>query len=473
MDDRRTLLEDDKEKLVDEILHLRRENETLRHQLEKLKQTTPAKSDKPKITKATAKTFGKPPHLWGRKKGHPGAWRSAPTHIDRDVAQTLSACPDCHHALGDPAEVDEHIQEDIIPARVEVTRFLRHRYWCPDCKKMITAPYSPDEVPSGHLGPRALATMVWLKYYAVLPGNKIKDIFHDLCGLSVSEGAIAQALQRLGTYLQIETDQILKAVRNAPHKHADETGWKINGIGHQLWAFLTEQWALVHINKSRGSKVPKAILGFPHQGVVSSDFYSAYNMLSGEKQKCLVHLNRDIHKARDVFPPGQDPPPDFHEPDKKLRRLLADAKRLADQRGSLHPLLFFRRVRRLKDRLLVFAEKRYTHAFWKRIGARLLRHHREIFMFLDKPGVPPDNNAAERAIRPHVILRNRSYQNRTHKGALAHERLGSVLQTLLLQKRNVVESLISAYPRHRQGHSTPVLFPSVHDRASPFLCNPQ
>ncbi len=80
-----------------------------------------------------------------------------------------------------------------------------------------------------------------------------------LRSFSVSEGAIAQALQRLGAYLQIETGQILTAIRNAAHKHADETGWKINGIGHQLWAFLTDRWALVHINKSRGSKVPKAI----------------------------------------------------------------------------------------------------------------------------------------------------------------------------------------------------------------------
>jgi len=82
--------------------------------------------------------------------------------------------------------------------------------------------------------------------------------------------------------------------------------------------------------------------------------------------------------------------------------------------------------------------------------------------------VPPDNNAAERGIRPHVILRNRSYQNRTTKGALAHERLGSVLQTLLLQKRDVIESLIAAYPKHRQGVGVSVLFPSVPGRLTPL-----
>jgi hypothetical protein len=51
---------------------------------------------------------------------------------------------------------------------------------------------------------------------------------------------------------------------------------------------------------------------------------------------------------------------------------------------------------------------------------------------------------AERSIRPHVIIRNRSFQNRTDPGALAHSRLTSILQTLLLQKRNVIEALTTA-----------------------------
>ena len=102
MDARLSLMENDKEKLVDEILDLRRENETLRQELEKLKQKSPAKSDEPKQAKASAKKFGKPPHLWGRKKGHPGSWRPAPDHIDRDVTQALTACPIAITPWADP-----------------------------------------------------------------------------------------------------------------------------------------------------------------------------------------------------------------------------------------------------------------------------------------------------------------------------------------------------------------------------------
>jgi len=72
----------------------------------------------------------------------------------------------------------------------------------------------------------------------------------------------------LGRYLCVEADVILKKVRDAAVKHADETGWKINGVNHWLWAFVNEMWAYYQIDRSRGSKVVKAVLGNPVPGVL-------------------------------------------------------------------------------------------------------------------------------------------------------------------------------------------------------------
>lgn len=463
MDIRISLMEDDKEKLVDEILRLRGENEKLREEIEALH-----KKSEEKTRKAADKKLnfvkdrdrpGLPPHLWGRKGGHTGVTRPKPTHADREVVQTLSACPDCHHALGASVGTTEHIQEDIVPAHVEVTRFLHHRYWCPGCQALVTAPHAPDEVPYGYIGPRALATMVWMKHHLALPGNKVRAVLSEFCGLTVTEGAIHKALQRLARYLGLEAEQVRLAVQRAPAKHVDETGWTVNGVGHWLWSFLTHRFAYVKVDKSRGSKVPKAILGHPFTGVMVSDFFSAYNKMSGRKQKCLVHLKRDVRKARESF--AQGPPGDFKDPDKKLKRLLADAERLADKRTHMPALIYARRVRRIKDRLFAFATEVYSHKVWQRLSARLLKHHQEIFTFLDVPGLPSDNNAAERSIRPHVIIRNRSFQNRTDKGAHAHSVLSSILQSLLLQARPVVQDLAVAYPLHRQGVAKPLLFTST------------
>ena len=134
---------------------------------------------------------------------------------------------------------------------------------------------------------------------------------------------------------------------------------------------------------------------------------------------------------------GKDPPPDYRKPYEKLRRILSDAVALDERRARLSRLGFQREARNLKRRLFDFASATYSNENWKRLSKRLLKHLDEMFTFLDQPGLPKDNNPAERSIRPHVIIRNRSYQNRTPRGASAH-------------KRKALEEIQKAYPLHRQ-----------------------
>jgi len=455
---RRLLLDAEKEKLVDTILDqeqqiekLRQENDALRNKLEKIEKILPEITKR--YPKRESKTKSKPPSKWGRKAGHTGCTRPTPDHIDREVEQSLSRCPNCMHKLGSPVETVEHIQEDIIPARVEVTRFKRHRYWCSHCQTILTAPYAPDQVPCGYLGPRTLLSMVLLKFYHGLPGNKIRDIFHDFCGLTVSEGAITQALQRLASFLKTEKDVVLQAIREAAVKHGDETGWKINGVNHWLWAFVNDHWAFFDIHRSRGSRVPIALIGSPYKGILITDFFNAYDCLTGDQQKCLVHLRREIRRSR-----GNDPPDDFLKPERKFKRLLSDALRLGDQRAKFAAVVYKRRVRLIHKRFVEFGTDTYSNKDWQRLSKRVLQYENEILRFLDIPGLPSDNNPAERMIRPHVIIRNRSFQNRTINGAIAHSTLTSLIHSLRLQNKQPFTQLQTAYLHHRQGNSGNILF---------------
>ena len=448
--DAKSLLLQEKEILVDEILKLRAENAELRKELEDLKKRIPSPFEK---SEDHPKKRSKPPSQWGRKAGHVGCTRPKPDHIDREVEQTLKRCRDCQGHLSGSVGVVEHIQEDIVPSRVEVTRFKRHRYWCRQCEKLVEAPDGPEEVPCGYLGPLVLAQMVMLKYYHGLPGNKIKKLFEVFCGLKVSEGAIAQALQRISKWLQVETQTILEAIRKSVYVHVDETGWKINGTGHWLWAFVNQKLAFYKIDRSRGSKVPKELLGNPFPGILISDFYSAYNKMDCRQQKCLVHLLREMRDCR-----GKDPPEDYRVPYKKLKRILSDAHRLQAQHGRMSPLAFVRRVRRLKERLFLFATTPHSNKHWQRLSGRFLKHEKNMLTFLDFPGLPSNNNHAERMIRPHVILRNRWFHNRTDKGSSAHGSLTSILHSLLLQNKPPIPSLMQSYLRHRQGSPQPILF---------------
>ena len=165
-----------KEELIEEYLRLRKEYEKLKRENEELK-----KQIKPAFVKIPIYQKKKRWKKLGRPVGHPGCTRPKPEVIDHIVEQRLEKCPDCGQETLSwlPTETKEHIQEDIVPARVEATKFIRHVYWCSGCKKQKTAPYAPEEVPYGYLGPNVLVQTVLMKYHHGLPYSKIQMMFKE------------------------------------------------------------------------------------------------------------------------------------------------------------------------------------------------------------------------------------------------------------------------------------------------------
>lgn len=444
MDNKQVLLEKSKEELVEIILAQEQRIKTLEEKL------SCHKKDPPEFIKPDTRIYH---HKPGQKPGHEGISRILPANIDETIEQELKTCPRCSSELGQPTETVEHIQEDIIPARVKVTRYRRHRYWCPHCQKIIDAPYHVAEVPSSRIGPNALIQAAILKYNHCLPYRKITEVLKELCGLSISPGALAQSLQRLSQWLNIEQQTILEAIRAGPLVHIDETGWRLDGKNHWLWAFVNEKLAYYRIERSRGRRIVKDTLSDNYNGTIVTDFYGVYFNLPYKRQKCLVHLLRELHKTAQ-----HDTSEKYQLYYKKIKRLVKDAIKLHDDRQNLKACVYQRKFTRIKRRLFMLLGTGYENKNLDRIGKRFSKYWLDMLTFLKEKGVPWNNNLAERLIRPHVIYRNRSFGNRTQEGLKTHETLTSLIQTLLLQKREVFESLKTAFISHRQGEINPLLF---------------
>jgi len=449
-------LDHTREELIETILKkeeiISQQQKRLQELEKKLKEKEEAEARRRELKFLRLQKIKKRQRKPGRKAGHVGIGRNLPEEIDWVVEEKLSKCPDCHHGLSPSQGVVEHTQEDIIPARVEVTVFKRHRYYCKHCQKIVCALYASNEVPQGRIGPNALIHMAILKYHHGLPGNKIVELMQEMAGLRISEGAIAKALQRLSQWLEVEMAEILKAIHSSPDIRADETGWKINGKGHWLWAFVNQRLACYLIRRSRGSKVVKEILGTDYGGVLITDFYAAYNGLNAKKQKCLVHLLREIHRCVE-----KSDNEELLQYCKTLKRIIKDAIHLDQKRCGMKKTVNYRRVAKIKKRLYQWSIAEYEEKNLKRLQNRFLKHWESLTTFLEEEAIPHHNNLCERQIRHNVILRNRSYQNRSQKGARAHEVLMSLIQTLRLQNKAPIEFLRKAYLTHRQGNPTPLL----------------
>ncbi len=86
----------------------------------------------------------------------------------------------------------------------------------------------------------------------------------------------------------------------------------------------------------------------------------------------------------------------------------------------------------------------------RRLIKRLRRHRCDLFTFLDHAGVPFENNLAERAIRPAVIIRKNSYGNRSQQGADIQAILMSVFFTLKKRGHNPIHTIYSALATYLQ-----------------------
>ena len=102
-------------------------------------------------------------------------------------------------------------------------------------------------------------------------------------------------------------------------------------------------------------------------------------------------------------------------------------------------LFFYRRIRKLKRRLL-YALKGLLripdvpHAH--RVAQNLLKSFDMMWRFVDHPELEPTNNLAERQIRKYVVYRKKSLFTWSDRGNEFVERILSLFLTCRLQKQN-------------------------------------
>ena len=399
---------------------------------------------RPIYTKPPArKRKGKP----GARPGHKGTRRSKPDRIDRHEEHRLECCPDCGSELQRCRRARTRTIEDILDdIKTEVVEHTVHRDYCPHCRKHIE-PMVPDALPNAAIGHRLVTMTAWLHYGLGVTIDQILDIVGYHLHTRLSAGGLVAMWRRLAGILEPWYEQIAGEARKSAVLHADETGWRVNGLTYWLWCFANPDLCYYLIDRSRGSPALERFFIEAFDGVLVTDFWSAYNaVVANERQCCLAHLLRELEKVDQ-----HNDSPEWKAFAKKLRRLLRDGIRLRKRPDfeptccePAEPETYESRIRRMDQRLMDTARGEYADADARRLAKRLLKHSDQLFTFLDYPDVPYDNNLAERMIRPAVILRKNSQSNRSEKGAATQAVLMSIYRTLKLRGHDPLKLISEA-----------------------------
>jgi len=394
----------------------------------------------------------------GAKPGHAPARRPPPSRIDEHKEHRLECCPCCGGELQRCNRKRTRTIEDFLKdLRTVVTEHTVHRDYCPACRKHVE-PVVPDAMPNATLGHRAVGLTSWLHYGLGLSIEQVRELALRQFQTHISAGGLVAGWQRLAEVLVPWYEQIGLEVKAAAVLHADETGWRMNGNTWWLWCFANKLTCYYLLDPSRGGPALEKFFAEAFDGVLVTDFWAAYNAFATERQCCLAHLLRELEKV-DLTNRSAE----WQAFAKALRRLVRDGLRLR-KRPDFTPEKYASRVRRIDARLVALAQATYRDTDAARLAKRLAKYIDALFTFLEYPAVPPDNNLAERMIRPAVILRKNCQSNRSEKGAAVQAVLMSVYRTLKLRGHDPLSTIDSALRTYlTSGQLPPLPVQSVAD----------
>lgn len=371
--------------------------------------------------------------------------RAVPT---RSVAHAAATCPDCGTPL---AGGWLHRRREVIEVPVQPAEVVEHRLLarsCSRCQRRVL-PAAPDlgvAVGQMRLGRRLVSLIVTLRSEQRLPVRAIQRHLESAYQVHLGLGTIVRATQQVATVAAPALAELAGAMRTSPAVNLDETGWRQDGRNGYVWTASTPT-ACRFIYGTRQKTQVDTLLGADFTGVLVSDFYAAYAHYPGMKQKCWAHILRAGHDLTTAYPDHRA----LRRWLDRLKQLFTDATATAHALGAAPERSRVAAQRRLEGRLtrLVTGPAADPTAVQGRLSRRLLRHLSELFTFVAVPGVPADNNSAERSLRHLVTARKISGGSRSPRGTATTLALASLGETWRRRGLNPFDQTLALLQSHQ------------------------
>ena len=437
----------------------RARKENIRKYREKNKEVRKATAEKK--SDAPGKRTGKPPGSAG------GGFTLPPGEPDVVKDWVLDRCPLCGTKLKGVRSISswDHTIIDLVRPKghgghglvLEVTRHHIHRYRCPGCKKLVHKDFGA--LKNAHYGVGMIAFVMAERIenratWSSVAKTLRRVLRHD--ALVPTVVAFIQWMQRYEPQVRQVYEAIRASIKESAFAHVDETGIPKDGANWWMWVVVTGHVVLFLQDASRGHQVIKDIFD-GYKGILLSDFWTAYNCLDVQQQKCLTHVVKNLKdmahdalrradKARKLLAsssgnratasniaaparrgrPRKKSEPLTAEQMASLEATVREQEKAFSQISRLHE--FFSQawgdgdmgcrspatkrisiddaIDRMRDVINAIRDEGVANKDIERLLKRLEKFAPALFTFLEHPEVPPDNNPAERALRHFVKQRN-------------------------------------------------------------------
>jgi len=228
---------------------------------------------------------------------------------------------------------------------------------------------------------------------------RIRDSLATMFGVQLDIAAIYYFKRSISFHYKWLYDEISRTIMDSPVLYIDETTANLRSEAGYVWCITDGRSVYYFYRNSReGSFLADMFKNF--EGVLVSDFYTAYDSLDCRQQRCLVHLMRDFNEEMQKYPFDSE----LKLIGAKFSAVLKAAVATIDEYG-------FKRRHLAKHKR---ATSNFCH--WasncefgslpaERLRSRIVKYQDQLFTFLDQDGVSWNNTNAEHFIKPFARYR--------------------------------------------------------------------
>jgi transposase len=276
--------------------------------------------------------------------------------------------------------------------------------------------------------------------------------------MGLGPGRVVEVFHRVARLVAGVPDRLIQEYRQAPVKHAAETGWRTNGHNGYAWVFATPRLSLFLFRQTRAASVPQQVFGKSWlPGCLVVDRYGGDNKVPCAIQYGYSQLLREVQDLEKAVPEATEV--------QAFVSTVAPHLALAMGRRA-QPISddeFSRQAVALNAQIMASMDAPAHHLGIRHIQEIFRAHADRLYHCADDRRVPAENNLAERDLRPTVIARKVSFGSQSDAGAHTRGILMSVLHTLKKRGGDVVAQLKGVLDRLADDiHQDPwpLLFPA-------------
>ena len=174
----------------------------------------------------------------------------------------------------------------------QVIEYKGGAYFCKKCRKNFMVEDMRRLPTYGH------NLMMWSvnqKIQYKLSSESIVNVLKDSFSIKSSATQMTRFKEIIATKYEETYNEIIKKMSQSKLIHIDETIARINEIDGYVWVFANYDSVYYQFMETREPDFLKELLQ-DFKGVLVSDFYTVYDSMECEQQKCLVDLIRDLNE---------------------------------------------------------------------------------------------------------------------------------------------------------------------------------